>query len=63
MMNRKIFGKYKYAKQFCRELTNEKIYWQMTIQYDQPHFEDDDKENMNIYNDYIVDYWMKEEEI
>lgn len=58
-MVRKVFSKHKWAEEYCQELTKKKIPWQLSVYYDQPHYDEDDKE-MSIYNDYVVDYQTKE---
>jgi hypothetical protein len=52
---KKIFGRFKYAEEFCQRLTDDRILWTMTVIFDVEHYDEDDEEPY-IYHDYIVEY-------
>lgn len=54
-MPRKIFSRQGDAEDFCQVLTYDKIPWQLTVYYDQPHFDEGDSE-IYVYDDFVVDY-------
>lgn len=59
-MPRKIFSKHKHAEEYCKELTSHRIPWQLTVFFDQPHFDEGDSE-IYVYDDFVVDYIDKTE--
>jgi hypothetical protein len=56
----KRFSKFKYAEEFCQELTSERFPWQLTVQYDMPHVEDGE---VYIYDEFVVDWIPEKEEL
>lgn len=49
---RKVFDRFKYAEEFCRRLTNDRIQWTMTVIFDVVHYD----EEPYTYHDYVVEY-------
>lgn len=59
-MPRKIFYNHTNTEDFCRELTYDRIPWQLTVFFDQPHFDENSNE-IEVYDDFVVDYIDKTE--
>lgn len=58
MLTRK-FIRFKYAEEFCQELTRSRLPWQMTVQFDMPHKEEDE---IFLYDEFVVDWIPKKED-
>lgn len=57
MIRRRIFSRYKYAEEFCYELTGFRIPWRMNVEFDVEHMEEDGE--IYVYDDFIVEWVPK----
>lgn len=58
-MRRRVFSKFKWAEEFCQDLTHYRLPWQMTVEFNVAHLEDDE---IYTYDDFIVDWIPKEKD-
>ena len=54
-LKRKEFSRFKYAEEFCQELTSRRIQWQMTSRLDQSHIDVDGE--TYTYDDFVIDWF------
>lgn len=52
-MRTRSFSRFKYAEEFCQDLTHARLSWQMTVKFDTEHEEDGET---YIYDEFIVDW-------
>lgn len=57
-MRRRVFSKFKWAEEFCQELTRYRLPWQMTVEFNVEHLDEDGE--IYTYDDFII-HWVPKE--
>lgn len=55
-LKRRPFTRFKYAEEFCQELTRKRYQWQMTSKFDQVRVDPIDGETY-AYDEFVVDWY------
>lgn len=56
-MRTRKFSRFKYAEEFCQELTRARLLWKMAVVYSIPHEEDGEQ---YIYDEFVVNWTTKD---